>query len=89
MSFLDLLVLALAAWRLSSLIAEEEGPWRIFQRLRQHIPLGGLTACVRCMTVVVGIALIPAYLFWPPIAWPFAVSGAALMLMSFSGVKHV
>lgn len=88
MSFLDLLILALAIWRLSALIAIEEGPWRMFYILRQRLPLGGLTACVKCLTVVLGFALIPAYLLWPPITWPFAVSGAALMLMSYSGVKH-
>jgi fatty acid desaturase len=60
----------------------------MFYRLRQRVPLGGLTACVKCLTVVFGIALTPLYFWWPPIAWPFAVSAAALMLRSYSGVIH-
>lgn len=33
-TFLNILLLGLAAWRLSSLIANEDGPWKIFKRIR-------------------------------------------------------
>lgn len=32
---IDLIVLSLAVWRLSSLFAAEEGPWEIFEKIRQ------------------------------------------------------
>lgn len=33
----DLLVLALATWRLSSLLADEPGPWDIFETIRDKL----------------------------------------------------
>ena len=36
MSFTTFFYLSLAAWRLASLISNEDGPWQIFKRLRQR-----------------------------------------------------
>lgn len=37
MTVTDLLILALATWRLSSLLADEPGPWGLFETLRTKI----------------------------------------------------
>lgn len=37
---LDLVVLALAVWRLGSLVTYERGPWHVFQAVREY--LGGI-----------------------------------------------
>lgn len=39
MSITIFFYLALAAWRLASLIANEDGPWQIFKRIRQQAEL--------------------------------------------------
>lgn len=71
MGLVDFLVLGLAAWRLTSLLVNEDGPWNIFARFRHWVgvrfneksePYGtnfladGLT-CVWCTSVWVGVCL--------------------------------
>src|SRR5688572_13956914 len=68
--------LALAAWRLASLIANEEGPWQMFRRLRQRaeqwchsyrfcreLGLNELFSCEWCNSIWIGAALTLLY-FW-------------------------
>jgi len=71
-------VLALATWRISSLLVDEPGPFRIFIRIREltgithddddnplMIPdgfLSELLSCVWCTSVWVGFFLTVAYL---------------------------
>jgi len=73
---LDFVVLALATWRLSSLLATEEGPWSIFERLRGRLGvvrgdegilrassmLGKGLICVWCNSVWIGGALTIFYI---------------------------
>jgi hypothetical protein len=89
MNPLDLLILALATWRLAYLVTSEKGPFDIALRFRTRFPLGGLTSCLKCASlwcaaVLFVLGLTPLY----PVVWVLAVSGAALMLASFSGVAH-
>ena len=62
--------LSLAAWRLASLIANEDGPWQIFKRFRQRaevwckkykfcsdLGLYELLACEWCNSIWIGIGL--------------------------------
>lgn len=68
--------LGLAAWRLASLIANEDGPWMVFKRLRQRaehwcnkypfcreLGLYDLFACEWCNSVWIGAGLTLLYLW--------------------------
>ena len=75
----DLFILMLATWRLTSLVVKEDGPWNLLARLRHLIgvrfdaasqPYGlnvfseGLT-CMWCTSVWVGIVVSLGYLTFP------------------------
>jgi hypothetical protein len=78
---LDLLLAALAVWRLSALLAQERGPFAVFLRLRTAlgvahnddgevdvIPEGGLAellTCSWCNSMWIGAA-VAAGLAWAP-----------------------
>ncbi len=68
--------LALAAWRLASLIANEDGPWMMFRRLRKRAEqlcnqyrfcrefgIHELVACEWCNSVWIGAGLTVLYLW--------------------------
>ena len=68
--------LSLAAWRLASLIANEEGPWQMFKRLRQRaekwckqyrfcseLGVYELFACEWCNSIWIGAWLTLLYLW--------------------------
>ena len=83
MNALHLIVLALATWRLSSLISAEEGPYNIFGRLRSKVgvyyigervdasgELAKLISCTWCLSVWIGaIAGVTYYFLREPIVW--------------------
>jgi hypothetical protein len=87
---LDLLIMILAVWRISHMISREDGPFCVFKRLREKLPLGGLTACIYCLSVWIAAAL---YLLWftafQPVIPIFALSAGALMLGSYTGASHL
>ncbi len=86
MSTLDLLILALATWRLSVFLVHEKAPFEIMTRLRARFALGGLLTCVYCMSIWVSAGLY--YIFdtpVQPIVYILSISGAALMLRSYTG----
>lgn len=76
---LDLLLLILATWRLTSLLVQEAGPFRVFQWMREHIPHGGLLECVWCCSVWCAALLYIVFLYvqWP--VWILAVSAGAIL----------
>lgn len=52
------LLAALATWRLAFLLAREDGPWRIFARLRNKLDVSffrQLLGCVKCAGMWVSI----------------------------------
>ena len=52
------LLAALATWRLALLLVREDGPWRIFARLRNRLDtsrLSQLLGCVKCVGMWVSI----------------------------------
>ena len=69
-------LLSLAAWRLASLVANEDGPWLIFKRFRQRaedwckrykfcseLGLYELVSCEWCNSIWIGIGLTVLYLW--------------------------
>jgi hypothetical protein len=84
MDIITLLILSLATWRVSSLFVVEDGPFKMFAKLRGKITLFGLLSCLWCLSVWVGAAVIAAWYFVPfwtvILCAPFAVSGAAIMI---------
>ena len=75
MSITIFLYLSLAAWRLASLVANEDGPWMMFKRLRQRaeqwcqqyrfcreLGLYELVTCEWCNSIWIGVGLTALYL---------------------------
>lgn len=72
----DLLLLGLATWRLTSLLVQEDGPWEFLARFRHWLgvrfderskpfglnTLAALFTCMWCASVWVGLAMAVAYL---------------------------
>jgi hypothetical protein len=76
MSLTIFFYLGLAAWRLASLIANEEGPWMVFKRLRERaeqwcnrykfcreLGLYELVTCEWCNSIWIGVGLTLLYLW--------------------------
>jgi len=85
MTATGILVGTLAVWRLTHLLAEEDGPWDAIVRVRQRIDstfLGQMMDCFYCLSVWISIP----FAYWAGttwlergILWP-ALSGAAMLL---------
>jgi hypothetical protein len=99
LSLFDLIILALATWRISRIVTREDGPfgvfskWRAYAKARQDmgkaLTLYGLLSCIYCLSVWVALGLLALHLFVTPyVSYVFAVSGLALMLRSYTGVQH-
>lgn len=70
-SFIALLVMVLATWRVSSLLAREDGPYDVLHKLRYHLGvryneysephsdkmLGQLVLCIWCNSIWVGLVI--------------------------------
>jgi hypothetical protein len=76
---------SLATWRLTHLLAEEDGPADAVVRLRTYVgdgPLGGLMDCFQCLSVWVAAPLsvgLARTRRVDPVVW-LALSGAACLL---------
>lgn len=86
---IDLIIIAIATWRMSSLLVREHGPFHVFSWFRSKTTLGGLLTCMRCATVWFAFILAELYLIAPFIVWGLAIAGAALMLSAYTGVGHI
>jgi hypothetical protein len=92
----NLVLLALATWRLSSLVTREDGPGYVFARLRQRAGAyrpGELSSlaegiiCMWCVSVWAAaglyalLRLAPALAGW--LLWPLAVSALVIFVEAF------
>jgi len=83
MSVMEFLILGLATFRLSSLLASEPGPYAMFERIRhfvgvrrteENVPYGTTELargmiCLWCNSVWVGFFWALAYLIWPGVVY--------------------
>lgn len=86
MSLLELFILSLATWRLSHLLASEDGPFDLLTRLRARFPLGGLLNCMYCLSI--WIAPLLYVLMQTPAIWlvyMLAGAGGAMLAHRYTG----
>ena len=89
LALLDLVLLALATWYVAEVVTHQDGPFGVFDWLRRRFPLGGLTSCIVCASFWAALVLFVVH--WriaPVVTWVFAAAGLALMLRSYTGVRH-
>jgi hypothetical protein len=85
---------SLATWRVTHLLAEEDGPWDAVVRVRARLGdglLGALMDCFYCLSIWVAAPATLAVARRPreaPLAW-LAVSGAACLLERVTGPADV
>ena len=90
MNLPDLIVLTLATFYLAHAVTASDGPIRAFAHLREHLPLGGLTTCLVCLSVWLALALYAV--LQTPLAWlvqAIAPAGAAVLLWRYTGGSHI
>lgn len=90
MSLLDLLLIALFTFYLAHAISSTHGPWHVFETLRARLPLGGLTACLICLSFWLSIAgYVLLQTVGAPIVFALAPAGAAVLLWRYTGGSHM
>jgi hypothetical protein len=88
----SLLICILATWRLSHLLAEEDGPWDIIIRIRKQLGqgfFGTLLDCFYCLSIWIAIPFavwmsnewITGIIYW------LAISGGACILFKATTKK--
>jgi hypothetical protein len=83
--WLQSLLSALAVWRITHLVSQEEGPWALCLKFRRRLGrgfFGQLLHCFYCLSMWVSLpfaVILPASWSQRLIAW-FAFSGAAILL---------
>ncbi len=86
----DFLVLALATAYCAHVIAHTDGPFAVFKRAREQLPLGGLTACVYCLAPWCALALwLVLRTPFEEVVWILAAGGLALGFLGWTGMKHL
>ncbi len=81
---------ALAAWRVTALIAYESGPFRVLERVRRllvTLRLGRLVGCFHCLgTWISALVVVAVYelSWWSVLLWP-AVAGAVSIVERWLG----
>jgi hypothetical protein len=93
MMTVNLLLIGLATWRLTSLLADEEGPWNIFGKLRKLLgvePEGQnffskMFNCHFCLSMWSAIAVCLFYFLTSPVVvLPLAASAISIMIYTFA-----
>lgn len=86
MTPLNLLILALATWRLAYMLTKERGPYKVFESLRHQAFFIHVLGCIHCTSVWLAVPLWILTLtpLWF-VVYGLAISGAALMLHRYVG----
>jgi hypothetical protein len=91
-SFIQLVVIILAVWRITHLLQAEDGPWDLVFRLRKLMGssfFGHLMDCFYCLSIWValpfgyafGDSMLNRFLLW------MALSGGAILLQEITASK--
>jgi hypothetical protein len=83
----DLLKLSAATWAICYMVTKTSGPFNVFEWIREHLPLGGLTACIICLSIWVSLALL--LIGANIVTDAFAVAGVALWAHAYSSWVHI
>lgn len=95
MGIVELIVLCLATWRISSLLCDEEGPWNVFSRLRNKVgvkyneanelyatnEIAKAFMCLWCISIYVSGIVIILYLLMPVSIYVFAALAFSAIAM--------
>jgi hypothetical protein len=89
----EFLLLALASWRLASMLIYETGPFAVFDRLRaaaNRLGAGGVFACIWCMSVWVAGAAVLLYHIAPTMLTITAIwlALSAAIVFIDNGIEH-
>src|SRR5262245_31569300 len=83
---LDLIIIALATFYLAYSLTLLEGPLRAFVKFRYYFALGGLTECVYCMALWIGLLFYWLYTTaLQPVVITFAVAGLGMAVYRYTG----
>jgi hypothetical protein len=88
LDFFSFLVVALAGLRLAYMLTVEAMPFNIGTTLRARFPVGGLTSCIKCASIWTSALMLGLWYLdgaFYVIVYVFAISGAGLVIRSFSG----
>lgn len=86
MPLIEWLYYAAAAWYLAYAITNTHGPFGVFEWVRGHLPLGGLTGCIICL--MPWLALLLHTVGVNIVTDALAIAGVALWLHGFTGWRH-
>ena len=87
MTPLDLLLISLACWYVSYVIAQLDGPYAAFAWLKAR---ASVFKCIYCLSPWIAAIWFLVYLTPArPLVYPFALAGAALMLHRYTGGNHI
>ena len=90
MTPVNLVILALASWRLAYFIVYDDAPYKIMKRIRDKFPNWQVLDCIYCASVwtaIICYALLLTSAYW--IVDILAVSGGAMMFWRYTGGKHM
>lgn len=97
MTLLDLPLLILATWRLSSLLTFETGPGAILETLRFYLGatptncreqldtnrVTNVFCCIKCLSVWIAPVILLLWLYAPVIVWVLAASAGAILVQKW------
>ncbi len=87
---LDFLILAFATFYASYAISATDGPAHVFAWLRLHLPIGGLTKCLVCLSpwlAALFYVLMPTAL--STIVDILAIAGASVLVWRYTGGSNL
>ena len=84
---IELIALSAAVWYISFVISSSKGPWSVFELIRLYFPMGGLVACIICLSIWVAFVLV--LVTGHTVLDAFALAGVALWIHAYSNWVHI